>query len=337
MSDSAPSSERPSAPPRSWLSRLMKSGALIDLAGLAIVLLAIVAVFSWLSPRFFSQATLATIMNQIPALTILATGMTIVLISGGIDLSVGSLVAFSSAALGIVMAKYNQPLWLAIPAAIAAGSLFGLINGSVTVFGRIPSFIVTLGTLQIARGCAYLATSKSTIYLNRSVQVLTDRIAGIGLSPAAVSAMLIVVLGQLLLTRTVFGRYCVAIGTNESAVRMSGVDTRWTRIFVFVLCGALAGMAGVIESSRLSAVDPNGAAGRELQAIAAAVIGGTSLMGGRGSVIATLFGVLIMAVLESGLGQVGAQEEIKNLVTGSAIVVAVLFDSWRHRGTRRTS
>ncbi len=315
----------------------MKSGALLDLAGLAIVLLAIVAVFSWLSPRFFSQATLATIMNQIPALTILATGMTIVLVSGGIDLSVGSVVAFSSATLGIVMTKYQQPFWLAIPAAIAAGSLFGLINGSVTVFGRIPSFIVTLGTLQIARGCAYLATSKSTIYLNRSVQVLTDRITGIGLSPAAIMAMLIVVLGQLLLTRTVFGRYCVAIGTNESAVRMSGVDTRWTRVFVFVLCGALAGMAGVIESSRLSAVDPNGAAGRELQAIAAAVIGGTSLMGGRGSVIATLFGVLIMAVLESGLGQVGAQEEIKNLVTGSAIVVAVLFDSWRHRGTRRAS
>lgn len=307
--------------------------ALLDIIGLALVLLAIVGVFSWLSPRFFSSSTLATIMNQIPALTILSVGMTLVLISGGIDLSVGSIVAVTSAVLGLFLVKFQQPLWIAVPAALLAGGLFGGFNGAITVFGRIPSFIVTLGTLQIARGCTYLATSKTTIYLSKSVQILTDRINGLGLSPAAVTALLVVVAGQLLLTRTVFGRYCVATGTNESAVRMSGVDTRWTRIFVFVISGTLAGLAGIIETSRLSAVDPNGGAGRELQAIAAAVIGGTSLMGGRGSVITTLFGVLIIAVLESGLSQVGAREEIKNLVTGSAIVLAVLFDSWRNRRT----
>ncbi len=152
-----------------------------------------------------------------------------------------------------------------------------------------------------------------------------------GLSLPFIIAVAIVIAGQLVLSRTVFGRYLIAIGTNEEAVRLSGIDPRGLKFAVFALCGFLTSIAAVIHTARLSSANPNAGYGLELQAIAAVVIGGTSLMGGRGSVISSFFGVLIIAVLGTGLAQVGAQESTKRLITGCVIVAAVILDHYRHR------
>ena len=146
--------------------------------------------------------------------------------------------------------------------------------------------------------------------------------------------MALVVAGQLVLSRTVFGRYAAAIGTNEEAVRLSGIDPRGVKLAVFMISGACAGLAGIVHTARLASSDPNAAVGFELQVIAAVVVGGTSLMGGRASVVGSFLGVLIIAVLGSGLAQAGAQEPTKRLVTGAVIVAAVVVDHFRHRGER---
>jgi ribose transport system permease protein len=173
-------------------------------------------------------------------------------------------------------------------------------------------------------------TQSRTIYVGGPIEVITDT-ALLGLSLPFIIAIAIVATGQLVLSRTVFGRYLVAIGTNEEAVRLSGIDPRPYKFAVFCLAGLLAAVAAVIQTARMSSANPNTAIGFELQVIAAVVIGGTSLMGGRGSVVSSFFGVLIIAVLGAGLAQVGAQESTKRLITGCVIVAAVILDQYRHR------
>jgi ribose transport system permease protein len=220
---------------------------------------------------------------------------------------------------------------LAAAAGLGCGLLCGVATGVTSVAWRIPSFIVTLGMLEIARGLAYLTTSSQTKYIGSAVEGLAAPVAGLVVSPAFLIALLIIVAAQVVLTRTVFGRYLVAIGTNEPAVRLAGIDPRPTKIAVFALLGLLTGLGGVFYTSRLGSSDPNAGVGLELSAIAAVVIGGTSLMGGRGSVVNTFFGVLIIATLEAGLAQVGASEPTKRVITGVVIVSAVILDAWRHR------
>jgi ribose transport system permease protein len=192
--------------------------------------------------------------------------------------------------------------------------------------------------LEIARGLAYVATQSQTKYIGSAVEGLATPVAGLAVSPAFLIAVLVVVAGQVVLSRTVFGRYVVAIGTNEPAVRLAGIDTAPVKVAVFALLGVLTGLASVFHTSRLGSSDPNAGVGLELSAIAAVVIGGTSLLGGRGSVVNSFFGVLIIATLEAGLAQVGASEPAKRVITGVVIVGAVILDAWRHRvaGTRWT-
>ncbi len=304
--------------------------------GLLIVLVALVALFSLLSDHFFALTTLSAIANKVPALAVIAVGMTFVLVIAGIDLSVGSVLALGGALLGVAYVDWNWPLPAAAALSVAAGLLCGLVNGAVSVRWSIPSFIATLGMLEIARGGAYLVTDSATKYIGTPIEPIGAPLPALGLSPAFLIAVLIVLAGQIVLSRTVFGRYAVAIGANEQAVRLSGIDPRPTKIAVFALAGALAGLAGVFQTSRLAAADPNGGVGLELSAIAAVVIGGTSLMGGRGSVINSFFGVLIIAVLETGLAQVGASEPAKRVITGTVIIGAVIVDAYR-RNVRRKS
>jgi ribose transport system permease protein len=304
---------------------------LAEYLGMLLVLLALVALFSSLSDHFFTLPSLSAIANKIPALTVIAVGMTFVLVIAGIDLSVGSVLAFGSALLGVAFVDWNWPLPAAAALCIAAGLLCGVVNGVVSVAWSIPSFIVTLGMLEIARGGAYLVTDSSTKYIGTPIEPIGAPLESLGLSPAFFIAIVVVIVGQIVLSRTVFGRYAIAIGANEHAVRLSGIDPRPTKIVVFALAGALAGLGGIFQASRLAAADPNGAVGLELSAIAAVVIGGTSLMGGRGSVINSFFGVLIIAVLETGLAQIGASEPTKRIITGAVIIVAVIADAYRHR------
>jgi ribose transport system permease protein len=312
------------------LARKRVGRLLADCLGMAAALILLLVVFGIAAENFFTLTTFRTIANQIPDTAIAAVGMTFVLIVAGIDLSVGSVLALSGAVLGIALVNWGLPLVLAVILCLLVGLVCGAANGAVIIRWRLPSFIVTLGMLEAARGAAYLVTQSRTIYVGGPVEVITET-AVLGLSLPFIMAIGTVAAGQLVLARTVFGRYLIAIGTNEEAVRLSGIDPRPYKLAVFVLAGLLAAVAAVIQTARMSSANPNTAIGFELQVIAAVVIGGTSLMGGRGSVISSFFGVLIIAVLGAGLAQVGAQEYTKRLITGCVIVAAVILDQYRHR------
>lgn len=298
--------------------------------GMIVAIGVLIAVFSLTTKRFFSVKTFQTIANQYAEYFVVAVGMTFVLIVGGIDLSVGSVMGLSGAVLGVLMAEYDVPVALAVPACLAVGALCGLINGLVTVTWRLPSFIVTLGMMQSARGATFLLTSSETKYVGSEIAGIAGANV-LGLSAPFLIAVGVVVVGQLVLSRTVFGRHAIALGTNAEAVRLAGVDPRPVKLTVFVMSGLLAAAGAVFRTSRMESADPNAGTGFELEAIAAVVIGGTSLMGGRGSVVRSFLGVMIIAVLSSGLFQVGAPEHNKWLFTGGVIVAAVILDHYRQR------
>jgi len=310
-------------------SKLVQSS--LQYVGLAGVLLALIVGFSLSTDHFFQPQTLITIANSNPDLVFISVGMTLVLIVGGIDLSVGSLLALGSAVIGVLMVDHSWPLPVAVLVCCLVTATCGLFNGMISVWFAIPSFIVTLGMLEMARGATKVVTDSRTMYIGSRVEAFGEPLPWISLSPAFLSAVAVVVAGQFLLTRTVFGRYCVAVGTNREAVRMSGIRTKPVIAAAFTISGLLCGLASLSQTSRLSSADPNAAIGLELSAIAACVIGGTSLMGGRGSVVASFFGVLIIAVLQSGLAQLGVDDAIKQIVTGAVIILAVLFDVLRQR------
>ena len=302
-----------------------------DYVGLGLALIVLVFVFGVLTEHFFARATFATIANQIPAAVLVAVGMTFVLIVGGIDLSVGSVLGLSGAVLGVCLGPLGMSLPLGLFASLMTGLVCGGLNGFFTVRVGLPSFIVTLGMMEIARGAAYSVSRSQTAYLGARVEWIAEP-SMLGLSPSILLAVAVAGVGQVILSRTVFGRYVVAIGTNEEAVRLSGIDPRPVKWIVFAASGLLSALAAIVHTARLASADPNAGIGLELQAIAAVVIGGTSLMGGRGSVVHSLFGVVIIAVLGSGLAQMGAAEPVKRIITGCVIVAAVVLDRLRSRG-----
>jgi ribose transport system permease protein len=305
-------------------------GLLLQYAGLLCALLLLIVAFSLKTDHFLSLTTLRTISNQIPDAVMLAVGMTLVMIVGGIDLSVGSVMALSGALLGVCLAQWHWPLAPALAACLLTGLLCGLVNGLITTQWKLPSFIVTLGMLEVARGAAYLITNSQTMYIGAAVERLGS-VSIFGLSAPGACAIVAVMVAQFALTRMVWGRYAMAVGANEEAARYTGVNPRPIKVAVFGLSGLLAACAAVLQCARLSSADPNAGAGAELQAIAACVIGGASLSGGRGSVVNTFFGVLIIAVLGAGLAQVGAQEPTRRFVTGCVILAAVILDVYRAR------
>jgi ribose transport system permease protein len=312
------------AAPSGWRSLLA------DYVGLIIALLLLIAVFGFATNHFFSPETFRTIANQIPAAMLVATGMTLVLIVAEIDLSVGSVLGLCGAVVGVAMTQWHWPLWAALLGALLAGIVCGAFNGLISVRWRLPSFIVTLGMMEMARGGAHALTRSQTQYIGSAIEGIAAT-AIVGLSLPFLLAVLVVIAGQITLSHAVFGRYMLAVGANEQAARLSGIDPRQIKFTVFLIAGMLVGLAAIIDTSRFQSANPNAGTGFELQAIAAAVIGGTSLMGGRGSVVRTFFGVLIIAVLNSGLASVGAKDEIKRLVTGAVIIAAVIVDYYRHR------
>lgn len=310
---------------RAWHALAMQYG------GLLAVLLLMVTFFSLRTSSFFQLGTVRLIANQIPELTLVAVGMTLVLVIGQIDLSVGSVMALAGATVGTLLVKAEWPLAVAILLGVLTGAGCGLVTGSISIWFRLPSFIVSLGMLEIARGATRRLLNSNTLSLGGEIGFISQPLPGIGLSPAFLIALAAVIAVQFLLSCTVFGRYCLAIGSNAAAVRMSGIRTEPYAIGVFVLSGLLCGLASLAPTSLMEAADPGAGTGIELAAIAACVIGGTSLMGGRGSAVSTFLGVLIIAVLQTGLSRMSVEDANKQIITGVVIVVAVLWDTVRRR------
>jgi ribose/xylose/arabinose/galactoside ABC-type transport system permease subunit len=310
-----------------WLARRGRQlGTLVGLCLLSILL-------SILSPHFLSVSNLRNVLEQTAINAVVAVGMTFVIVSGGIDLSVGSIVAFSGVLLASALAA-GAPAPAAIAAGVAAGALCGLANGLLVTRGRLPPFIATLGMMSVARGAALVFTEGRPIsgFDTGFRSLATGRVLGLP-TPVLVVA-LVYAAAHLLLTRTRFGRYVYAIGGNEEATRLSGVAVRFHKTMVYVLCGTTSALAAVLLTSRLNSAQPIAGMMYELDAIAATVIGGTSLLGGSGSLGGTLVGALIMGVLRNGLNLLGVSSYLQQIVIGAVIIVAVLVDSLLKRPGR---
>jgi len=318
------------------ITRQMK-GTALRYGGLLTALAILILVFSLCTDSFFQIGTARLIANQIPELTLLAVGMTLVLLTGQIDLSVGSVMALAGAVLGVLMVQYEWPLPLAMLASLATAAVCGGATGAISIWFKIPSFIVSLGMLQIARGAARRLLDSKTLTIGSDVAVIAEPLPLIGLSPAFLIAIAVVFAVQFLISGTVFGRYCVAIGSNAEAVRMSGIRTAPYAIGVFVISGILCGLAGLAPTSLMEAAEPGAGNGIELSAIAACVIGGTSLMGGRGNAISTFLGVLVIAVLQTGLSRMSVDDANKQIITGVVIIMPVLVDTVRRNWEKTES
>ena len=278
-----------------------------------------------LTPHFLTVANMLNVMEQTSINAIVAVGMTYVIITGGIDLSVGSMLALS----GVVLASGLKAAWpaaLAVVAALGVGAASGLVKGLVIAFGRLPPFIMTLGMMSVARGGALLFTDGRPIsgFGAGFRAIATGRVLGI---PAPILLTLaIYALAHLVLSRTRFGRYVYGIGGNEEATRLSGVDVRFHKTMVYVVSGVTSAIAAVLLTARLNTAQPIAGIMYELDAIAAVVIGGTSLSGGDGNLGGTLIGALTMGVLRNGLNLLGVSSFLQQLVIGVVIIVAVLVD-----------
>jgi ribose transport system permease protein len=289
-------------------------------------LLALCAVLWALTPHFLTVSNLLNVAQQTSINAVIAVGLTFVIISGGIDLSVGSLVAFS----GVVMASLLQramPVPLAIAAGLTAGLACGLVNGLLITFGRLPPFIATLGLMSVARGGALLYTDGRPVsgFDEGFRWLATGEILHV---PVPVVVMIFVyAVAHFVLRRTPFGRYLFAMGGNEEAALLSGVRVRLHKTIVYGVCGLLSALGGVLLTARLNSAQPIAGINYELDAIAATVIGGTSLMGGQGSVVGTLIGALIMGVLRNGLNLLGVSSFVQQVVIGAVIILAVLLDT----------
>jgi len=293
-------------------------GTLIGLFVLSIIL--------WiLTPYFLTVSNLLNIAQQTSINAIIAVGMTFVIITAGIDLSVGSIMAFS----GVVLASAldaGLPMPIALILGLGVGLLCGLINGILITVGRLPPFISTLGMMSVARGAALLYTDGRPIsgFSNDFRFLATGEILHI---PMPVIIMIVVyIIAHFMLTKTKLGRYTYAIGGNEEASVLSGIKVKFYKSAVYGLCGLLSGLAAIILTARLNSAQPIAGIMYELDAIAATVIGGTSLMGGEGRVVGTLIGALIMGVLRNGLNLLGVSSFIQQTVIGAVIILAVLVD-----------
>lgn len=316
--------------------------AVLREGGISLALVALIVIFAVLSPDFASLRNLRNVLNQITINTILAIGMTFVILVGGIDLSVGSLLAFAIMITGTVMQLQGLPTELVIPlgifAGLGTGVACGFLNGWISVRWRLPSFIVTLGVLNIARGAALLTTDAQTLYQFPAAFTAfgTRAIFGNTVPLIFIVALALVVISWFVLNRTIFGRLVYAIGTNEEAVRLSGHRPGVIKVAVFTISGLTAGIAGIINMSRLTVASPIVGVGFELSAIAAVIIGGTSLFGGKGSVIGTLIGASIIGVLQNGLVLLGVDDFLRQMITGLVIILAVILDYYRNVFTERS-
>ena len=304
----------------------------------------LVVLNAWTHGAFLRPFNVSNVLKQIAVYSVLAVGQTFVIITAGIDLSVGSLIALTGVLMAGVMV--GQPieavgLLLAIGVGVGTGGIAGVVNGFPVVKFNLPPFITTLAMMLMARGLAFLYSGGRPIEIdNAAFNAIgggtlfpgLGKLVGLPGLPAPVLVMLAVVIaGHFVLTRTRFGRYVYAIGGNEEAARLSGINVAGVKMGVYIICGALAGLASLLLAGRLSTGIPQSGQGYELQSIAAVVVGGTSLMGGRGSIVGTFVGALLIGVLNNLMNLLNVQSYAQDVVLGAVIVIAVLLDELRKR------
>jgi ribose transport system permease protein len=310
---------------RTVTSSLTGNGALLGLIGLVVVL-------AFASPNFLTGANMINVGIQASVVAILAFGMTFVIITGGIDLSVGSVAAFAAIIAAWSGAQAGLPDLLALIVGLLAGALAGGVNALMISFGRIPSFIATLAMLSVGRGLTLVISDGSPIATSELVTFFGSRLGG--WLPVPIVVMVVMgVLAAVILNRTIAGRAMYAIGGNEEVARLSGLPVRRTLMYVYMLAGLFAATAGIVLSGRLSSAQPQAAAGYELDAIAAVVIGGSSLSGGVGKISGTFVGALVLAVIRNGLNLLNVNPFWQQVAIGVVIALAVLTDSLRPRSS----
>ncbi|MGX5851255.1 ABC transporter permease [Mesorhizobium sp. PL10] len=308
----------------------MRAGELISQFSIVLVFFVIVAFFSFASQYFLTWPNWLNLVRQSSINGILAIGVTFVILTKGIDLSVGSVMAITGMVAASLVTDTNQHfvLW-GILAGLSVGAALGLVNGVLVAAIKLPPFVVTLGMLSVARGLTLIFSD------GRPIPDLSDAFTWIGAGqvmyvPVPILVLLIVFLiGWTVLNYTTFGRYVYAVGGNEKAARTSGISTKFVVGSTYVISGLLAGLAGIVLSARTTAALPQAGIGYELDAIAAVVIGGTSLAGGRGSLLGTLTGALIIGTINNGMDLMGVSSYYQQVLKGTIIVIAVIADQIR--------
>jgi len=311
------------------IQRLLAFGALIVMF----------IVFSVASPNFLQFNNVVGILLATAVNGVLALGVTFVIISGGIDLSIGTVMTLSAVITGVLITNMDLPVPVGIVGGILTGGLAGVANGILIARFHIPPFIATLGMLNVAKGFALVISGLKPIYFNETPEVNQSAMGSLigSLIPGlAIPNIVLVLFGAALiasfvLSKTILGRFTFALGSNEEAARLSGVSVvRW-KIAVYTICGLFAGLAGVLIAARLNSAQPSLGQGYELDAIAAAVIGGTSLSGGEGSILGTVIGAFIISTLTNGLRILSVPQEWQIVVTGGIVILAVYLDVVRRR------
>ena len=315
--------------PANAVQRVLAFGALIVLF----------IVFSLASPNFLQFDNVVGILLATAVNGVLALGVTFIIITGGIDLSVGTVMTLAAVMTGVVVTVWGLPLPLGVLAGVATGTLMGLINGTIIARLKVPPFIATLGMLNVAKGLALVISGLKPIYFNNTPafnetamgSALGAVIPGFDIPNVVLILFGAAIVASLILTRTVLGRYAFALGSNEEASRLSGVNVNFWKIAIYGLGGLFSGVAGVMIAARLNSAQPALGQGYELDAIAAAVIGGTSLSGGEGTILGTIIGAFIISVLTNGLRIMSVPQEWQTVITGAIVVVAVYLDILRRR------
>lgn len=298
-------------------------------------LIAIFVFFAFASPNFMTFSNITGILFSTVVIGTLAIGTTFVIVTAGIDLSIGTGMALCAVMSGVFLVNWNLPLPVGVAGAILFGGLIGLINGFNVAILKIPPFIATLAMMLVAQGLALVISNSAPIYFTDvpgySEISTGNLIPGVNFPNAVIILTVVAVVAAIVLNKTVLGRYTYSIGSNEEATALSGINTKKWLIIIYTLAGLFIGLAGVMISARLGSAQPATGMGYELQAIAAVVIGGTSLFGGKGTIVGTVIGALIMSVLNNGLQIVSVPQEWQNVILGGVILLAVYADNIRRK------
>jgi len=296
-----------------------------------VVLIGLCIVMSLLSPFFLSVSNFLNILLATATIGVLAIAATFVISSGGLDLSLGSVMGLSGVVGAYVAVTIGAPAGFGVLGCLVAGSLAGFVNGFLVTRAGVPAFIVTLGMLGLARGLALVISDGRVIYGLPPELIYLGQGRPFGIPMPVIILIVTALVTHYILAFTRFGRYTLAIGDNENAVRTSGINVERHRLILYTLSGGLAGLAGMLFMARINAGDPTAGITYELTAITAAIIGGTNLFGGRGSILGTIIGALIMGVLQNGLNLLAVQSYYQQMAIGAVLILAVFIDQYQFR------